>query len=224
MIYVRKILTDVTVKHLLNFYEFCTFRDGGNTGPKDKKHKYNLEIDDVNHLSAMSKILMREVASCKCTKSFLLPKRYSPPMFLKYDENMHYDFHNDYYDQEGVKTHYSATVFLSDPSEYEGGELNIKVGDQNLVFKEPAGTAVVYPTGLWHTINKVTSGCRKVSVFWIESLIDDPAVRDCCASIGKMLYDSASLPDDDVNHISKENKLKLDNIIFNLIRSHGNIK
>jgi len=141
-------------------------------------------------------------------------------MFLKYDENMHYSFHNDHYEQSGVKTHYSVTVFLSDPSEYEGGELIIKMGNQEMVYKEKPGMSIIYPTGLWHIVNNVTSGCRKVAVFWFQSIIDDPTIRDCCYDLSRIIYNSNENPEE--YNISTKQCLAIDNIKYKLMRVYGN--
>lgn len=219
MIFIEKLLSDATVKHILNFYEFCEFRDGSSTGSSDRNVKYNLEIHDENHQPALEKFFIEEVSKNEKIKCFLFPKKYSSPLFLKYDENMHYSFHNDYFHACGAKTHYSVTVFLSDPSEYEGGELIIRVGDQEISYKESPGTAIIYPTGLWHTINNITSGCRKVVVFWFQSCIDDPLVRDCVSDLSKILYKSIHEPE---NKIPNSQYIAIENVKYKLLRVYGN--
>lgn len=218
MIFVEKLLTDASVNHILNFYEFCEFRDGSNTGSSNKEVKYNLELYDKNHSPALENFFIEQVRKNEKIKCFLFPRKYSAPLFLKYDENMHYAFHNDYFQISGLKTHYSVTVFLSDPSEYEGGELIIKVGDQEILYKEPPGTAVIYPTGLWHSINKITSGSRKVVVFWFQSCIDDPSIRDCVCDLSQVLYNSIHNPD---LRLCNEQQMAIENVKYKLLRVYG---
>jgi len=61
MIYKEKLLSDAAVKHVLNFYEFCKFRDGSHTGPKSKDIKYNLELFDEDHSLALNKMFLDEI-------------------------------------------------------------------------------------------------------------------------------------------------------------------
>lgn len=220
MIYTEKVLDDIVVKHILNFYEFCEFRDGSATGSKTKDIKNNVELYDKNHKPALDKLFLSKIQNSVFIRENLLASRFSIPMFLKYDEDMHYSFHNDFFQQNGVKTDYSVTVFLSDPSEYEGGELNIKVGNQDLIYKEEPGTAIIYPTGLWHTVNQVKSGSRKVVVFWFQSAVSDPYIRDACSDM--MTLVKKSIDEEENFSLSREQTLILENTRFNLLRRYGN--
>ena len=220
MIYKEKILDETVVKHILNFYEFCEFRDGASTGPKTKDIKNNTELYDKNHKPALDKLLLSKVKDSVFIRESLMATRFSIPMFLKYDEDMHYSFHNDFFQQNGVRTDYSVTIFLSDPSTYEGGELNITIGNQNLSYKEEPGTAIIYPTGLWHTVNQVTSGSRKVVVFWFQSAISDPYLRNTCCDIMTLI--KKSIDEEENFYLSREQTLILENMRFNLLRRYGN--
>ena len=76
------------------------------------------------------------------------------------------------------RTDVSMTVFLSDESEYEGGELNISTEYGQEKVKLPAGHAVFYPSGSLHQVEEVTSGERLVAVAWAQSMIRDPKHRE----------------------------------------------
>jgi PKHD-type hydroxylase len=219
MIYKEKILDDAVVKHILNFYEFSKFRDGSDTGPKSKEIKDNTELYDPDHKPALDKLFLSHFEKNVFVRESLMACRFSNPMFLKYEENMHYSFHNDFFHQNGVRTDYSVTVFLSDPSEYEGGELNIKIGNQDLVFKEEPGSAIIYPTGLWHTVNQVTSGSRKVVVVWFQSVISDPYIRDACCDIMDLI--KRALDEEEDYELSRNQMLTLENMRFKLLRRYG---
>jgi PKHD-type hydroxylase len=81
---------------------------------------------------------------------------------------------------DGVKyrSDIAVTIFLSEPQEYDGGELVIRshAGDQEV--KLPAGDAVLYPAGTIHHVNPVTRGERLVALTWVQSLIRDPGQRE----------------------------------------------
>ncbi len=115
--------------------------------------------------------------------SAALPARILPPRFNRYEGGEHYGFHidNAIFQVPGepvrIRTDVSTTVFLSDPDEYEGGELIIQdtYGEQRV--KLPAGHAVVYPGTSLHRVAPVTRGVRYGAFFWTQSLVRDDGRR-----------------------------------------------
>ncbi len=77
-----------------------------------------------------------------------------------------------------MRSDLSCTLFISDPTDYEGGELAIQLGTRTLTFKGPAGTAVVYPSTTLHGVLPVGRGERLVGPTFIESRVPDPTLRD----------------------------------------------
>ncbi len=107
-----------------------------------------------------------------------LPRRIFPPLFNRYDGDAnsfgnHVDnaIRNVGATGARLRTDLSATLFLSDPGEYEGGELVIQdtFGEQRI--KLAAGDLVLYPSSSVHRVEPVTRGCRLASFLWIESMI-----------------------------------------------------
>jgi PKHD-type hydroxylase len=76
-----------------------------------------------------------------------------------------------------VRTDLSATLFLSEPSEYDGGELMIDDTYGSHSVKLPAGDMVLYPSSSLHRVQPVTRGARLASFFWIQSMVRDDAQR-----------------------------------------------
>jgi len=76
-----------------------------------------------------------------------------------------------------VRTDLSATLFLSGPEEYDGGELSIEDGFGLQQVKLPAGHMVLYPASSLHRVESVTRGARLASFFWIQSMVRDDADR-----------------------------------------------
>ncbi|RTL15945.1 MAG: Fe2+-dependent dioxygenase [Burkholderiales bacterium] len=119
--------------------------------------------------------------------SATLPKRVLPPLFNRYTGATNaYGSHVDqavrYLPQAGsgaqrMRTDISCTLFLSDPADYDGGELVIETtfGEQRV--KLAAGDLVVYPGTSVHRVEPVTRGARLASFFWIESLVRSEAQR-----------------------------------------------
>ena len=83
---------------------------------------------------------------------------------------------------------YSTTVFLSDPDEYKGGYLRLKVGGNIEQVKLPLGHAITYSTGLPHEVTDVTSGHRDVAVFWTKSKYRDPNKRHVYSQVMRAMY------------------------------------
>ena len=110
--------------------------------------------------------------------SAALPRRIFNPLFNRYSGDS--NFYGPHVDgavlrssatQEWVRTDVSCTVFLSDPADYEGGELQVQDSDGHPGIKFAAGDAVLYPGTSVHQVTPVTQGARVASFFWIESMV-----------------------------------------------------
>ena len=78
----------------------------------------------------------------------------------------------------GYRSDLAVTVFLSDPSEYEGGALIVETPYGEQAARHPAGDAVLYPAGYLHRVDEVNSGERWVAVLWIQSQVRDEQQRE----------------------------------------------
>jgi len=110
--------------------------------------------------------------------SSVLPLRILPPYFNGYAGGEHYGPHVDgaIRVQRGgapVRSDVSCTVFLSEPDEYEGGELSVVDAYGTHDVKLPAGDAIVYPSSSVHQVMPVTAGERLASFLWVQSMIRD---------------------------------------------------
>jgi PKHD-type hydroxylase len=110
--------------------------------------------------------------------SAALPRKIYNPLFNRYGgESNFYGPHVDgavlrsASSQEWVRTDVSCTVFLSDPADYEGGELLVQDTYGSRGVKLAAGDAVLYPGTSVHQVTPVTRGVRVASFFWIESMV-----------------------------------------------------
>ena len=110
--------------------------------------------------------------------SAALPRKIYNPLFNRYGgESNFYGPHVDgavlrsASTQEWVRTDVSCTVFLSDPADYEGGELLVQDTYGSRGVKLAAGDAVLYPGTSVHQVTPVTRGVRVASFFWIESMV-----------------------------------------------------
>jgi PKHD-type hydroxylase len=110
--------------------------------------------------------------------SAALPRKIYNPLFNRYGGDS--NFYGPHIDgavlrskstQEWVRTDLSCTVFLSDPANYDGGELRVQDSYRSHDMKLAAGDAVLYPGTSVHQVTPVTRGVRVASFFWIESMV-----------------------------------------------------
>ena len=115
--------------------------------------------------------------------SAALPRHVFPPMFSRYFPGMKFGAHVDNAIRpvpgtgQRLRTDISATLFLSDPEEYDGGELMIEDSYGTQSIKLAAGHMVLYPSTSLHLVNEITRGERVAAVFWLQSLVKDTGER-----------------------------------------------
>jgi PKHD-type hydroxylase len=107
-----------------------------------------------------------------------LPRDFVRLLVSRYRPGMRYGTHVDDALIDGKRTDLSFTLFLSDPSSYEGGALVIEGNDGEQEFKLPIGSLVLYPSTALHRVEEVTSGERLAAVGWVRSFIRDQGQRE----------------------------------------------
>jgi PKHD-type hydroxylase len=144
-----------------------------------KKNRQAMREARTNEAAAL---VQQALEQSDVFRSGVLPKRFVLPLFARYEPGMTYGSHVDdalMAASEGrLRTDVAATVFLSPPASYEGGELVIEETAGERIFKLPAGSAVVYPATTLHRVAPVARGVRLVAVTWIESFVRDAAQRE----------------------------------------------
>jgi PKHD-type hydroxylase len=156
------------------------FAEGRITNPHNLA-KQNEQLHDADAYQRSSQLLLQAFSESEEFREFAFPAMIAPPMITRYRPGMKYGAHADaaFIQLPGasLRSDLSCTVFLNDPASYEGGELNIRLGDSNLRFKLPAGEAIVYPSDSLHQVEPVTKGERLVAITFIQSRIADPFKR-----------------------------------------------
>jgi PKHD-type hydroxylase len=160
------------------------FKDGKlSAGLEAQRVKHNQElVQEAELYATLNNIVMGCLVQHPLYQRAALPRRIAAPYYARYTAGMQYGNHID--DPimgtggDQYRSDVSTTVFLSDPAEYEGGELVIcsTFGEQQI--KLSAGDAVVYPSSSLHHINTVARGERLVAVTWAQSLGRDPNQRE----------------------------------------------
>jgi PKHD-type hydroxylase len=146
--------------------------------------KFNQQVDERSAVArACQHIVVSALERNPIFISAVLPNVIYPPMFNRYGEGMKFGAHVDGsvrlhpHDGRKLRTDVSATLFLTNPDEYDGGELQVEDTYGRHSIKLGAGDMVVYPATSLHQVAPITRGVRTSCFFWIQSLIRDDAQR-----------------------------------------------
>lgn len=148
-----------------------------------------------------------------------LPLKIFPPLFNSYSGGQTFRTHvdNAVRIQQGtgfrVRSDLSMTVFLSDPEDYDGGELTIETNFGVQQAKLPAGHAVLYPSSSLHRVEPVTRGCRRASFFWMESMVREDNARQILFDLDTSIQQLAA----QLGHSDPE-IIRLTGVYHNLLR------
>jgi len=179
------VLTKEEVAHCRSVLEGTHWVDGKVTaGAQSAIAKHNLQVpEEAPQARALGEIVLRALARSQTFNSAAIPFRVFPPLFNRYDVGMKFGAHVDNAirfitgPNIRVRTDLSATLFLTGPEEYDGGELVIEdtYGTQSVKFA--AGDMVLYPATSLHRVEEITRGSRWASFFWIQSMVKDDGGR-----------------------------------------------
>ncbi|MES2353691.1 MAG: Fe2+-dependent dioxygenase [Pseudomonadota bacterium] len=182
---IQDVLSSDQVRHCRAALETTDWVDGRVTaGYQGAKVKNNTQLPETSAVARqLGDVILAALERHPLFIASVLPDRVYPPLFNRYSNGQHFGNHIDNAvrllpDTGGkIRTDVSATLFLSDPNEYDGGELLIEdvYGAQEV--KLPAGHMVIYPGTSLHRVNPVTRGTRLAAFFWIQSMVRDDAQR-----------------------------------------------
>ena len=174
--------------------------DGNATsGTQSALAKRNEQLpEDSDAARRAGTIVLDALAASPLFVAAALPLKVFPPLFNRYAGGQAFDTHvdNAIRIRRGsdfrVRSDLSATLFLSDPDSYDGGELVIEdqFGEQRV--KLPAGHMVLYPASSVHRVEPVTRGERVASFFWIQSMIRDDGQRRILFELDQAVQDVAA--------------------------------
>lgn len=184
MLHIPAVLDQQRITFVRQMLENAQFVDGKlSAGSAAQQVKNNEELSaDAQHIEQMNNVVMGSLVKHPLYQNAAFPTRIATPFYARYKPGMQYGDHVD--DpimgppQGRYRTDVSTTIFLSEPDEYEGGEIVIRTAFGDRKVKLPAGDAVVYPSTSLHHVAEVTSGERLVVVTWAQSMIRDPAKRE----------------------------------------------
>ncbi len=187
LIAVPAVLSPEQLAEVRRLVDAGAWEDGRTTaGQQSELAKRNLQLPsgDANAVAA-GEIILSALSANGLFMSAALPHRVFPPLFNRYDASSGHGFDNHVDnairylpDRSGrIRTDLSATLFLADPDDYDGGELIVEDTYGEHAVKLPAGDMILYPSTSLHRVQPVTRGSRIASFFWIQSMVRDDGQR-----------------------------------------------
>lgn len=183
LLVIDNVLSRQELEWMRERYARLQFGDGRATaGDLAAQVKHNLQLaNDTREHAELTKLMHAALTQCQQFMSAVLPLNISPPLFNRYETGMQFGMHVDNAiridSAQPMRADVSATLSISSPDEYEGGELVIDdvYGQQRLRLQ--AGSMVVYPSSSLHHVEPVTAGKRDVAVFWAQSMVRNDGQR-----------------------------------------------
>jgi PKHD-type hydroxylase len=165
--------------------EAAEWSDGRVTaGHQSARVKHNLQLpEDSATARELGDVILGALGRSPLFIAAALPLRVFPPLFNRYEGGGSFGNHVDnavrQYGASGlrIRTDLSATLFFSDPDEYDGGELLVEDTYGVHTVKLPAGHMILYPSTSLHRVTPVGRGARLASFFWIQSMVRDDGQR-----------------------------------------------
>src|SRR6187455_3074222 len=179
------VLTPEQVAQARQILDQAEWVDGRVTaGHQSAMAKHNVQIPE-NHPAArqLGDMILGALGKNPLFLSAALPLRVFPPLFNRYSGGQSFGTHVDNAIRQvtgtphRIRTDLSATLFLAEPAEYDGGELCVEDTYGVKSVKLPAGHMVLYPSTSLHHVTPVTRGARICSFFWVQSMIRDDGQR-----------------------------------------------
>lgn len=221
---IPQVLTKEEVKEFRKILDKANWIDGKITaGHQSAKAKNNEQLlESSNEARQLGQKIIIALDKNPLFTSGALPLKVFPPLFNSYSNGQSFGVHVDNAIRQvpgtphRIRTDLSATLFLSEPEDYDGGELVIEDTYGTHKVKLEAGHMVLYPSSSLHFVTPVTKGKRVSSFFWIESMVRNDADRtllfDLDSAIQSIIKDSPDHP----------SSVQLTGIYHNLLRKWAN--
>jgi PKHD-type hydroxylase len=219
LLHIPDVLSREQVMQMRAMLDAADWTDGRETvGAQGAQVKRNQQLPDASPLrQQLGQLVLAALARNPLYHAAALPLRTLSPRFNRYQGGGQYGFHVDgavmaLSGDAQLRSDVSCTLFLSEPDEYDGGELIVNDTYGEHEVKLPAGDLIVYPSSSLHRVTPVTRGARMASFFWVQSLIRDDSRRrllfELDASIQRLTQTGADAP----------SLLQLTGVYHNLLR------
>jgi len=218
---IRQLLPPDEVAEFLRLLKEADWADGrGTTGYLGARVKNNVQLPETHPLALqLGNKILDALGRNAQFRSAALPLKVVPPLFNRYAGGQSYGSHVDGSirpvagTSQSVRTDLSATLFLSDPADYDGGELAIEDIFGHRSEKLAAGDLLLYPSTSVHRVMPVTRGARLASFFWIQSMVRDNEQRALLYELDAVIQRLGGAGD-----AQHEEAVRLAGIYHNLLR------
>ncbi len=187
LLQIPEVFSKAEVKALRARLDAGPWADGNATsGHQSATAKKNLQLpEDSDVAKEVSALVVQALNANPMFVAAALPHTIFPPLFNRYEGGDEFGLHVDNAIRQSrngeairIRSDLSATLFLSEPDDYDGGELIIEEMYGSQAIKLPAGDLVLYPSKSLHRVTPVTRGARVSSFMWMQSLVRDDADRE----------------------------------------------
>jgi PKHD-type hydroxylase len=221
LVCIPEVLSKSDVAGFRRIMDAADWEDGRSTaGSQSAMVKKNEQLPPNSDLAR--KLGERVVAALTANPLFVsaaIPLKIFPPLFNRYGEGQYFGSHvdnsirGDHLTGARIRTDLSVTLFLSEPDEYDGGDLVIEDHYGTQEVKLPAGDLVLYPSTSLHLVTEITRGVRTASFFWLQSMIRDAQARS-------LIFDLDNSIQELVTRLGRNDPevRRLANVYHNLIR------
>ena len=215
---IPKVLTEEQAAQCRALLASADWVEGSTTAaPLTKRVKDNAQLPEGHPVARrLGEMISKALNQNETFLMAALPLRMVVPMFNRYAGGQSYGDHVDATLRhvsgtiDRIRADLSATLFLTPPDEYDGGELVIKGSPGG--FKLPAGDMLLYPTTSIHHVTPVTRGVRLASFFWIQSMVRDDHKREVLFELDSAMQKfSRDMPDNPA-------VVQLNGVYYNLMR------
>jgi PKHD-type hydroxylase len=221
LICVPDVLSKAEVSDFRAAMDAADWEDGRSTaGAQSARVKKNEQLPPNSDIARqLGEAVVRALVANPLFVSAAIPKQIFPPLFNRYCVGQHFGIHvdnavrGDHLSGARIRTDLSVTLFLSEPEEYDGGELIVEDYYGSHRVKLPAGHLVLYPATSLHAVTEVTRGARVASFFWLQSMVRDGQARS-------LIFDLDTAIQGLVQRVGRDDPelVKLTGIYHNLIR------
>ncbi|QKE62108.1 Fe2+-dependent dioxygenase [Aquipseudomonas campi] len=185
MVHIPRVLSPEQVAECRQLLQQAQWVDGKATaGFQSAMTKDNLQLpQDSVQARQMGELILQALSRNPLFISAALPSKVFPPLFNCYQGGQSFGLHVDNAVREvpatgeRIRTDLSATLFFTNPDEYDGGELLVEDTYGAHSVKLAAGDMILYPSTSLHRVSPVTRGARVCSFFWLQSMVRDDGQR-----------------------------------------------
>jgi PKHD-type hydroxylase len=206
LLQIPDVLTAEQVTRARQTFDQTEWVDGKVTaGHQSSRTKDNMQLAENSPAARdLGEMILAALGQNLLFISAALPLRVFPPLFNRYSGGQSFGTHVDNAMRQitgtghRIRTDLSATLFLANPDEYDGGELMVEDTYGSHAVKLPAGHMILYPATSLHRVQPVTRGARMASFFWIQSMVRDDGQRtilfDLDTAIQRLNFDHRDHP------------------------------